>query len=73
MKYRKRTNVRKEKIMTTLMLIQTVLELLAVAFIFWGIFNEQKLVAFERRIVRALRRRNFKVIRSAGGCNKQSA
>lgn len=44
------------------MFLTTLLECAAVGFIIWGIFNEQKLVAFEDKIRAAFRRRSFKVV-----------
>lgn len=37
--------------MSTPHLIQTIFEILMVAFIIWGIINEQKLVDFENKII----------------------
>ena len=59
--------------MTLGMFIQTLLELSAVAFIIWGLFNEQKLVRFEERIKAAFRRRQLKVTQKKSPCNNNCA
>lgn len=59
--------------MTLGMFIQTLLELSAVAFIIWGLFNEQKLVRFEERIKAAFRRRQLKVTPKESPCNNHCA
>lgn len=47
--------------------IISILEVLAVAFTVWCLFNEKKLIAFEKKIIRRFRRSRFKVI---GGKNE---
>ncbi len=59
--------------MTLGMFIQTFLEVAAVGFIIWGLFNEKKLVAFEDRIKAAVRRRRLKVSNEDMPCNKHCA
>lgn len=43
--------------------IISILEIIVVAFTVWCLFNEQKLVVFEKRIMKKFRRRKFKVIK----------
>ena len=38
-------------------ILQTVLEFAVAIFIIWGLFNEQKLIKFEDRIIDAVKRR----------------
>ncbi len=59
--------------MTLGMLIQTILEIGAVGFIIWGLFNERKLVRFEEKIKAAFRRRRLKVATDNHPCNKHCA
>lgn len=59
--------------MTLLMTLQTILEIAAVGFFIWGIFNEKKLVRFEERIASAVRRKALKVTRSDNACHKHCA
>lgn len=49
--------------MTTAMVIRTLFELFLVSAVVWGIFNENKLVAFERRVISAFKRRKLKVVK----------
>ena len=69
----KRTNVREVKIMTFLFTIQTILEVLAVGFVIWGIFNEDKLVSFEENIKCYFQRKNFKVVNNKNRYHKHCA
>lgn len=46
--------------MSTLHLIQTICEILVAAFIIWGLFNEQKLVDFEDKIIAKWKARKSK-------------
>ncbi len=46
--------------------IISILEILAVAFTVWCLFNEKKLIAFEKRFIRRFRRNRFKVIDGKG-------
>lgn len=59
--------------MTFLFTVQTILEVLAVGFVIWGFFNEQKLVRFEEKIKCYIKRRNFKVVDNNNTCNKHCA
>lgn len=45
--------------MTTAYAIQTVLEILAVLFVVYGILNEKKFVAFENKICRLIKRKIY--------------
>lgn len=42
--------------------LQTVFEVFLFAAVVWGIFNEGKLVAFERRLLSNIRRRRLKLV-----------
>ena len=53
--------------------IISALEIVVVAFTVWCLFNEQKLVAFEKRIVKKFRRRRFKVVNGGRSVNKYYA
>lgn len=59
--------------MTFLFTIQTILEVIAVGFVIWGFFNEQKLVRFEERLVCAIRRRTLKLMDNCDKCHKHCA
>lgn len=59
--------------MSGLMIFQTILEILLVGFVFWGIFNEKKLIALEEKIACKIRRRAFKVNRGDNKCSKHCA
>ncbi len=48
------------------MFIQTLFEVIAVAFVIWGLFNEQKLVKFEDRIKSHFKRRKLRI----AACNR---
>ncbi len=43
--------------MTTAFALQTILEILAVLFVVYGILNEKKFVAFENKVCRYIKRR----------------
>lgn len=43
----------------------TIFEILLVAAVFWGIFHEDRLIAFEKRLISAIRRRRLRVLKSA--------
>lgn len=43
--------------MTTTQIIKTILEILAFTFIIWGYFNQNKLIAFENKILEVIRRK----------------
>ncbi len=59
--------------MTLGMFIQTLFEIIAVGFIIWGLFNEQKLVRLEDRIKAAIRRRQLKEVNSKSRYSKHCA
>ena len=59
--------------MTLGMFIQTLLEIGAVGFIIWGLFNERKLVRFEEKLKAAFRRRRLKVANDNRPYNKHCA
>lgn len=44
--------------------LQTIFEVILVVAVFWGIFNEDKLIVLERRLFCAIRRRALKVVKS---------
>ena len=56
--------------MTTLFTLQTIFEVLLVAAVIWGIFNEERLAAAEKRFVAFVRRRRLRVIK--GSSNRYS-
>jgi len=56
--------------MTFLFTLQTIFELFLIVAVFWGIFNEHKLIAFEKRIISAVRRRRLRVIKSHTAYNR---
>ena len=43
--------------------LRTLFEVILVAFVFWAIFNEDKFITFEKRIVSYIRRRRLKVVK----------
>lgn len=50
--------------MTSDMIIRTVFEIFLAGFTIWALFHEDRFIAFERRIIYALRRRrNIKVVK----------
>lgn len=59
-----RTFVREVKNMTFAMLLRTLFEILLFTAVILGIFHEDRLAAFEKRILCNLRRRRFKVVRN---------
>lgn len=59
-----RTFVREVKNMTLAMLLRTLFEILLFVAVIWGIFHEDRLAAFEKRLICNLRRRRLKVVRS---------
>lgn len=56
--------------MTSLFALQTIFEILLVAAVIWGIFNEERLASLEKRLFACVRRRRLKVIK--GGSNRYS-
>lgn len=53
------------EIMNLSMLLRTVFEIAMFAAVLWGIFHEDMLAAFERKIACLLRRRRLKVIKGS--------
>lgn len=51
--------------MTFEMLLRTLFEILLFTAVIWGIFHEDRLAAFEKRVLCNLRRRRLRVVRSA--------
>ncbi len=51
--------------MTLSMLLRTFFEFVMLFAVVWGIFNEDKLVAFEKRVICNLRRRRLRVVKRA--------
>ena len=51
--------------MTFIDILNTVFEFLLVGTFIWGVFNEHRLVALERKIKAYFRRKAFKIIRNA--------
>ncbi len=49
--------------MTIIDILNTVFEFALVGAVVWGIFNEHRLVAFERKIKAYFRRRNLRVVK----------
>ena len=45
--------------------LTTIFEILLVAAVFWGIFNEDKLIAFEKGLISAIRRRRLRVLKAS--------
>ncbi len=43
--------------------LRTIFEILLVVALVWGIFHEDRLIAFEKRIVAAIRRRRLRVVK----------
>ena len=44
--------------------LQTIFEIVMVIAVLWCLFNEDKLIAFERRIFAAIRRRRLRVVKA---------
>ena len=49
--------------------LTTIFEILLVAAVFWGIFNEDKLIAFEKRLIAVIKRRKLRVVKSVPSRN----
>ena len=56
--------------MTFMQTITTIFEILMALGLFWCIFHEDRLIAFERKIFANIRRREFKVVRTNYGYTK---
>ena len=48
--------------MTLIQTLTTIFEIAMVLLLFWGFLNEERLVAFERKIFANIRRRRLRVI-----------
>ena len=57
-----RTFVREVKIMTISMLLRTFFEIILFVAVIWCIFHEDRLAAFEKRILCNIKRRRLKVV-----------
>ena len=55
-------NERKKRTMSASFLIQTICEFLVATFLIWGLFNEQKLIDFEDKIIAKWKARKSKKI-----------
>ena len=51
--------------MTFAMLLRTFFEILLFAAVIWGVFHEDRLAAFEKRVLCNIRRRRLKLVRTA--------
>lgn len=51
-------------------IIVSILEVVLVGFTVWCLFNENKLIAFERKVMRKVRCRKLKVIKGGKGAAK---
>ena len=51
--------------MSLLHTLQTLFEIVMVIAVVWCLFNEDKLIAFERRIFSAIRRKRLRVVKSS--------
>lgn len=52
--------------MNPAMILRTVFEFAMLATVLWGIFHEDRLVAFEKRIACLIRRRRLRVVKTSG-------
>ena len=50
--------------MTFFDILSTIIEFALVGALVWGIFNEHRLIAFERKLKAYFRRKTFKVVRN---------
>ena len=53
--------------------IISILEIIAVGFTVWCLFNEKKLIAFEKNFMRSIKRRRLKVIKGNKNVSKYYA
>lgn len=53
--------------------IISILEIIAVGFTVWCLFNEKKLIAFEKKFMRSIKRRRLKVIKGNKSISKYYA
>ncbi|MBQ8532830.1 MAG: hypothetical protein IJ432_05310 [Clostridia bacterium] len=49
--------------MTFSFALKTLFELALVVAVFWGIFHEDRLIAFEKRIISTIRRRRLRLVK----------
>ena len=49
--------------------LSSIFEILLVAAVFWGIFHEDKLIAFEKRLIAVIKRRKLRVVKSVPSRN----
>lgn len=47
-------------------IIRSILELAAVVFVIWALFNEERFAALEKKLFARIRRSRFKVIKGGG-------
>ena len=52
-------------LMTVSIFLKTLFEVALVAFALWALFNEDKFIAFEERLVASIRRRRLRVRRAS--------
>ncbi len=52
--------------------LRTVFEIVLVGFVFWSVFNEDKFIAFEKRIASYIRRRRLKVVKPSAGVSQKA-
>lgn len=52
--------------------LRTVFEVVLVAFVFWSVFNEDKFIAFEKRIASHIRRRRLKVVKPSSRASQKA-
>ncbi len=50
--------------MTFVDTLRTLFEIAVVAFIIWGLFNEERLVAFEEKVLSRIRRKRLRVVKT---------
>ena len=50
--------------MAVIYTLETLIEIIAVSFVVWGLFHEDRFVAFENRLFSNIRRKKLKVINS---------
>ena len=49
--------------------LSTIFEILLVAAVIWGVFHEDKLIAFEKRLMATIRRRRLRVVKATTARN----
>lgn len=58
--------------MTLSFTLSTIFEILLITAVAWAIFNENKLIAFEKNLLALIKRRRLKVVKTANTCNRAS-